>query len=426
MLSLDQWRERTAAPRQLARDILAKIADLPDAVRRAAIMWTPTENALTQAIEQGAASQGPLAGLPYALKDLYDLEGAPTTAGSSFLTEVRAAPTDDSRMVRRLRELGATVAAKTATVEFAYGLSGENLWYGDVPHPRIPHALAGGSSSGSAWAVCTGLTPFGIGTDTAGSMRVPAAYCGLFAWRDTPGPLTRDGCFPLAPSFDTPGWFAADPDMLLLLNDALLPDGRKSDQMRILDLSALSPNLDPALDAAGQPLLRELNAEAEADAVAFAQAAFNDSARAYNILGSSEAFQVHQDWLDVYRERYDPAVWARIDRGRRWSTEDRARAVAKKDEVTSALESLFERYDALAMPITPIPSPTKSAMTEDYRSELLSLTTPGSLARCPALTLPVKLCDERSGGYQLLLPPERAKSLAAKIIAALPSTKRID
>lgn len=410
---LDWWRDMAAAdPKRLASEILVEIEQLEPSVKSAAIRWTPTIDDLANAIAKGVATKGPLAGLPYALKDLFDFVGAPTTAGSSFLQEVRPTPSEDALIVRRLRELGAAMAAKTGTVEFAYGLSGENLHFGDVPHPHINGALAGGSSSGSAWAVGAGLTPFGIGTDTAGSMRVPAAYCGLYAWRDAPGPYTQQGCFPLAPTFDTPGWFAADPETLLLLNDALLETSPDIDQARVLDLSSLCPNLSPELGKAGQKQLRKLGATVDPDATLLAQNAFVDSARAYNILGSCEAFQIHQAWLDDYRERYDPVIWERIDRARHWSEEDIAWARAKEAQIHAALEELFRQYDALALPVTPVASPGKAAMTEDYRSELLSLTTPGSIGRCPVLTIPLHVANSLSGGLQILLPKRAAPAIA--------------
>ncbi len=417
---LEMWLAwASSTPEKLAQDIHQKVGDLPDHVRRAAIAWLPTEDILAAAIKRGAAANGPLAGLPYALKDLFDVAGVPTRAGSDFLAEVRSTPAEDSLIVQKLQSLGATLAAKTGTVEFAYGLSGENKWYGDVPHPHIKGALAGGSSSGSAWAVAHALTPFAIGTDTAGSMRVPAAYCGIYSFRDAPGPYTQQCCFPLAPSYDTPGWFARAIDIMRTLNECLLVPGRKIDAPRVLNLTELSPNLDPRLREAGAALLRKLDAQRDESAASVAFEAFADCARAYNILGSREAYAVHAQWLDQYRDRYDPVIWGRIDRGRRWHDGDIAWAEKKEMQVLAAWEKLFSKFDVVAMPVTPVPSPGKDAMTEDYRAELLSLTTPGSLGRCPALTIPVMLDNGSSGGLQLLFPRDAAHSLAASMLRRL-------
>ncbi|GHB97914.1 amidase [Cerasicoccus arenae] len=377
----------------------------------------PERDALTEAFARGALIGGPLGGVPYVLKDLFDVVGAPTTAGSGFLTEVRPTPQMNAKVAEVLAAQGAVLSGKVSMVEFAYGMSGENLWFGDVPHPRIPTALAGGSSSGSAFAVGRGLTPFSIGTDTAGSMRVPAAYCGLYAWRDIPGPLSQEGCFPLASSFDTTGWFTQTAEELLVLNDLFLGQGPAADCVRILDLTDLSAGLTPELREAGNAWLARKEATANAEALALAQRHFADAARAYNVLGSREAYVTHAPWLDEYRARYDPIVWGRIDRGRRWSKADITFATAKQAEVKEAWSLLLADYDAIALPITPIPSPGKAVMTEDYRSELLSLTAPASLGHCPALTIPLCLSDGTSGGLQLVMANDTRQAVAKTLLA---------
>ena len=157
----------------------------------------------------------PLHGVPYLLKDLFDLAGVPTKAGSTFLDRSDPLTRATAPIVQRLRELGAVLAGKTHLVEFASGLTGENPHYGDCPHPHFPDRLSGGSSSGSAALVAAGVAPLAIGTDTGGSVRVPAALCGLYGFRLTPDDeLIRDA-FPLAPTMDTAGWFTANAkDML--------------------------------------------------------------------------------------------------------------------------------------------------------------------------------------------------------------------
>ncbi|MGE9296454.1 MAG: amidase family protein, partial [Puniceicoccales bacterium] len=207
--TITQWRElANESPVRAAEAFFENLQAVSREDRNKAVWWKPTREALASAFARATALDSPIAGVPYGLKDLFDFAGAPTTAGSGFLPDVRPTPERDSRMVRFLSEHGGVMACKTATVEFAYGLSGENHWFGDCPHPSIPGALSGGSSSGSAWIVGAGVTPFAIGTDTAGSMRVPAAYCGVYSWRNSPGPIGQEGCVPLAISFDTPGWFA--------------------------------------------------------------------------------------------------------------------------------------------------------------------------------------------------------------------------
>ncbi|MEO0795341.1 MAG: amidase family protein [Verrucomicrobiota bacterium] len=415
--SISAWRHAIQSnPEQAVDALLRGIESLPQNLHRSVIRWTPERSAFIKAITDSASAAGPLSGVPYALKDLFDFAGAPTTAGSSFLNEVRETPTKDSHMVESLAHHGAVMASKVATVEFAYGLSGENQWYGDCPHPSVSGALSGGSSSGSAWVVARGLVPFAIGTDTAGSVRVPAAYCGLFGWRDIPGPFVQEGCVPLAQSYDTPGWFTRSAAELQMLNELLLPHVPDSTNLHVLDLSSLASGMDDQLLARGQGVLQSLEAVEDPVALGHAQEAFADVATAYNILSTLEIFANHQDWIDAYRDRYDPVVWARIDRGRHWTAEQVGWATEKQRRVRETFAQLFARYDAIALPITPIPSPGKGAMTEDYRSALLALNTPASLACVPALTIPIKLEDGRSGGLQILFAAEEDRTWKASRI----------
>ena len=145
--------------------------------------WEASESDLARSL--AVAPAGALAGVPYLLKDLFAVGGVPTRAGASFTPSPLCAPKADGRMVQSLKAAGAALAGKTHLHEFAYGLTGENAHYGDVEHPAHPDRTSGGSSSGSAAAVAAGIVPFAIGTDTGGSVRVPAAFCGLYGLRLT-------------------------------------------------------------------------------------------------------------------------------------------------------------------------------------------------------------------------------------------------
>ena len=148
---------------------------------------------------------GPLAGVPYAVKDLFDVSGFPSK-NSSVLPEFSACATKNSAIIERMSQLGATCVAKTQMNEFAYGLTGENPHFGNCKHPLLRNCLSGGSSSGSAYLVAANYLPLSFGTDTGGSIRLPAAWCGIEGRRWGPGDFL-DGAFPWAPSFATLGWF---------------------------------------------------------------------------------------------------------------------------------------------------------------------------------------------------------------------------
>ena len=140
-------------------------------------------------------TRAPLRGVPYFLKDLFDLAGTKTRAGARFLSEVRPLPAQDAAIVQAFRRCGAACAGKTHLHEFAFGLTGENPHYGDCTHPRFPGRTTGGSSSGSAAAVAAGIVPLATGTDTGGSIRVPAAFNGIWGHKPTWGVVPTDGHF---------------------------------------------------------------------------------------------------------------------------------------------------------------------------------------------------------------------------------------
>src|SRR5690606_37246293 len=179
------------------------------------VPWIPRQ-------EPDVALTGPLAGLRLAVKDLFDVAGMPTGAGNPRWLETHEAPDADAEAVARLRAAGASLVGKTITDELAWSLNGSNAHYGTPDNPAAPGRLPGGSSSGSASAVASGLADIGLGTDTGGSIRVPASYCGLFGLRPTHGRVPLEGAVPLAASFDTAGVFTRDAATLRKASETLL------------------------------------------------------------------------------------------------------------------------------------------------------------------------------------------------------------
>jgi aspartyl-tRNA(Asn)/glutamyl-tRNA(Gln) amidotransferase subunit A len=410
------------APADAARTVHRRAAALPPAQQRAVFAWIEDESALAARFADAAAATpetGPLARIPCLLKDVFDVAGRPTRAGSSFLHEIRPAPAADGALVRALRAHHAVVAGKTHLHEFAYGLTGENPHYGDVDHPRFPGRTSGGSSSGSAAAVAAGVVPLAFGTDTAGSIRVPAAFCGLHGFRMTPHHAWIADAFPLAPSFDTAGWFTAHAgDMAVTLRALLGPtDGEApsalngawlalpgaDDDVAAAQLAAAlawATPLDPGL---ARPLL---------DACA-------ESPAAFAALRSPEAWAVHAPWAAQMAGRYSPAVYERLVAGRTVGTESREAALAVRRRLESALAAVWARHDFLVMPATPCVAPALADCTPTLRARLLAFTVPASLAALPVLTLPIPVRDGLSTGLQIIAPlPESPAFL--RILERLP------
>lgn len=403
------------APATAAREVHARVATLPDKLRSAALAWLQPETELAQSLggpasrraANGDTTPALLHNVPYFLKDLFDVAGLPTKAGSTFVDKVRPTP-GDSMIVQRLRESGATFAGKTHLVEFASGLTGENPHYGDCPHPHFPSRLSGGSSSGSAALVAAGVVPLAIGTDTGGSVRVPAAWCGLHGFRLTPGdPLIRDA-FPLAPTMDTAGWFTANPADMLTVWRAIV-GGMNSIATRpprgcYLPGRAILPTIDPSIDIACEQAATQFAVRADASTETALLSSWQNSIDTYVTIGMSEAHAVHRDWLAPFREHYDPVIWQRFTDAGHFSQEKIASARAALQQVRNTWAQFFDSYDFLVLPSVPTSAPTKAECTLELRRGILALTAPASLGGLPCLSLPVALPSGLSAGLQVILP----------------------
>ena len=459
-LPFSAWQ--AMAPAEASREVHTRVAALPEKLRSAALAWLRPEAELAVELGQtetvggalcpdslaieavpsghkapptvkpsGASKLAPtknklrLQGVPYLLKDLFDVAGLPTKAGSTFLDKVR--PTlGDSTIVQRLRESGAAFAGKTHLVEFASGLTGENPHYGDCPHPHFLDHLSGGSSSGSAALVSAGVVPLSVGTDTGGSVRVPAAWCGLYGFRLTPGdPLIGDA-FPLAPTMDTAGWFTANPSDMLTAWRALAvgrvnrpdepsrsiaahPEDSPYHQTKLprgcyLPGRALLPSIALSVDAACEQAAAPFATRADAATETALLSSWQNAVDAYVTIGMSEAHAVHRDWLAPFREHYDPIIWQRFTDAGHYPAEKIAAARATLQQVRETWAQFFASYDFLVLPSVPTSAPTKAECTAELRRSILALTAPASLGGLPCLSLPVALLSGLSAGLQVILP----------------------
>lgn len=387
MNSIADWQR--LAPVERLQRLQARSGAIGAGVRRAVLAATPDPDRLLAQL--AAPGSGPLAGVPYFAKDLFDVAGYPTTASSRILAGLRPGPHADAAIISALGAAGAVMAGKTHLNEFAYGLSGENPHYGDCPHPFRHGALAGGSSSGSAFAVARGLVPFALGTDTGGSIRVPAAFCGLWGLRYQPAFL-MDGCFPLSPGFDTIGYLCNSAADLRLIHNCLFGSSSCSaaepaaTTLRIMALFE-SEWVSESADAAYRGAIASYNRCDNRSA----QLGFwmEKLLRAFSVLQSLEALQVHAAWLDAYRERYDPVVWQRIARARDWTAEQIDDARRVRAEFNGWMNEVFAAADVVVLPCIPSPSPQREDLNEDYRGQLLRLTAQASLAGLPTVVRPI-------------------------------------
>lgn len=398
-MTFRDWRQLApaAAARELQHRVRTRLS-LPQ--QRAAIALLPDEAELERHFAS-AAPHAPLSGVPYFLKDLFDVAGAPTFAGSTFLPEVRSTPQKESAIVRALREAGAVLAGKTHLHEFAYGITGENPHYGDCEHPHFPGRTTGGSSSGSAAVVAAGIVPLAIGSDTGGSIRLPAAFCGLFGFRLQPRDRLIADAFPLAPSFDTAGWFTANAEDMRLALAALV--GLRTSQREPRGCYLELPGLDADVALACRDAAAHFAPPVEPAARADLLAGFARAAETYNTIVAQEAWDVHKIWAERFRDRYDPGVWQRLNRVRSLAPQQIDAAQLHLAASRVLWTKFFLTYDFLVLPASPFGALTKAGCTLENRNRILALTAPASLAGLPVLTVPVPLPSGLTTALQLVV-----------------------
>jgi amidase len=353
----------------------------------------------------------PAGGAPrLAVKDLVDVAGLPTGAGHPRWRETHPEPAARSAdCVVRLTDpafgLGAAVVGKVHTDEFAYSMFGSNAHYGTPDNPRAPGHLPGGSSNGPAVAVAAGLADVGLGTDTAGSVRIPSSWCGLYGLRPSHDRVSRDGIVPLAPSFDVPGPLCADLATLRRAAAALLrgpaapaPAGL----CRPTDLWALA---DPAVRAALEPAVAALRARMPVvERAAFDGA--DDYVHAFAVVQGREFWRAHGRWITEHQPEFGPGVGSRVRAAAARTDAEETAAAGVLSAAKAALTGLIDTAGVLVVPTTPTPAPPQTPTgVPELRRRMLTLTTPASLAGLPAVTVPAALVDGRPVGLCLIGPP---------------------
>jgi aspartyl-tRNA(Asn)/glutamyl-tRNA(Gln) amidotransferase subunit A len=357
--------------------------------------WSLSE-AQRQIGRAGCSDVLPLYGLPVSLKDCFDLSGFPTSIGSKFYAARNRNPSSDSWVAARLRDAGAVIVGKTHLHQLAYGVTGENRDYGDCLQPANPALLTGGSSSGAAASIQEGSVLAAIGTDTGGSVRAPAALCGLAGYRASLGIGDWAGGHHLAPSFDTIGWLCRDLRDLPLLAESLfdLPPEQPSPAM--LRIGVLTGPLLDGCDsevhrslAAWQDRLRQASVHLEPlDAPFWSEA--------WDIYAPIQAYEAAQIHAGFYHE-FDPVIAARLEWGATLAPDELQRKHHQLSDFRHQHKRLFEPFDFLLAPISPLSRLMAGADHTETRARLLRLTTPASLGGNPAVVLPSPQC-----GLQLI------------------------
>ncbi|HEX2113450.1 MAG TPA: amidase [Alphaproteobacteria bacterium] len=344
-------------------------------------------------IRVAGAATGPLAGLTFMAKDLFDVAGHGTSAGNPDWLATHQPATAHAWAVQALLDAGATLTGKTITDELAYGLTGRNFHYGAPINPAAPDRITGGSSSGSVAVVAGGLADFALGSDTGGSVRIPASYCGVFGLRPTHGRVPTTGVVDLAPSFDTVGWFARDAGLMERIGRVLLreePAGASASRLIIAeDLFALA---DKDLVAALEPSIARAKALINENAAA--RVFRSDPAEwreAFRLLQAREAWQSDGAWITRHRPKLGPDVQERFDIASKVTDADLLGPRRLREQVAAVMAELLADGAVLCLPTSPVPAPKRDASFEtlgDVRMRTMAFTCVAGLARLPQISIP--------------------------------------
>ena len=358
-------------------------------------------------IELPGSGKGPLAGLTFAAKDIYDVAGARTGFGSPDWLRTHEPAARSAAAVQRLLDAGARLVGKTHTEEMAWSLTGENAHYGTPVNVNAPGRIPGGSSSGSAAAVAAGLVDFALGSDTGGSVRLPASYCGILGLRPTHGRISLEGVCPLAPSLDTCGWFARDAGVFERVGRVLLQDdapARAPGRLLIADdafafadagaAAALEPAIAKVAALLGTPQRVTVGDEPLAkwtDHFRFPQGA--------------EAWACHREWVERVKPAFGAAVGSRIAWASTVTPQDVGRALARREAISRRMDEMLADGAVLALPSAPgaaLPRNAPAEVVDGLRSRALPMLSIAGLARLPQVSLPLATIDGCPLGLSLI------------------------
>ena len=364
---------------------------------------------------------GPLAGLTFAAKDLFDVAGVPTGGGNHDWPTGRPVPAKHAWAVQTLLDAGATLIGKTITDEVSLGILGENAFDGTPVNVRAPGRVPGGSSSGSAAAVAAGLCDTALGTDTGGSVRVPASFCGLYGIRPTHGRLDVSGMLPQAPTSDTTGWFARDGETFARVSSALLGEAIPE------KTAALPTKLIVAVDAFGfadaevaaalQPMVKRLAAlVGSSREEIMAPQGLSVWARAQRSLQPVEAYATFKDWLDRGNPRFAFSVAKALVMGSMTPQADQTWAALMRQEVRGRMKYLLPAGTILCLPTTPFPAPLTGqplSVLDPLRDRITCLCAQGGLAGHPQVNIPGATIDGLPIGLSIIGPRGSDATLVA-------------
>ncbi|MGX9430687.1 MULTISPECIES: amidase [Bradyrhizobium] len=372
-------------------------------------------------ITREPTSAGPLGGLTFAVKDLIDVAGEVTGGGNPDWLRTHLPAAHSAPAVEQCLAAGAALRGKTVTDELAFSLEGVNAHYGTPLNPACPDRIPGGSSSGSAAAVAAHLVDFALGTDTGGSVRVPASFCGLFGFRPTHDAVALTGVVPFAPSYDTIGWFARDAATLAAVGDVLLPVSARAPVQKLIIAR-------DAFDLADAPVASALRAACAKLGVDDEEEIFggpaDDWRECYRVLQGAEIWQQLGPWITATRPAFGENIAPRFADAAAVTPADVARWAPIRDALRSRVRARVAGGTGLVIPTAPSIALRKNANGAEvgaFYQRALALSSIAGHAGLPQMTLPAGQVDAcpiglsivaEAGSDRVLLDRARAWSLA--------------
>jgi amidase len=357
-------------------------------------------------VHLAGAPVGPLKGVRFAAKDIYDIAGHVTGCGNPDWLATHGPATATAPAVARLLAAGAELFGKTITDELAYSLNGQNFHYGTPVNVNAIGRIPCGSSSGSASAVAGAALDAALGSDTGGSVRVPAAVCGIYGIRPSHGRVSLDGVMALAPSFDTVGWFAREAALMERVGAVLLGEDTADlapGAARIADAFALA---EPSVQAAIEPLAARVEALlGRCPAIEIEGLA--DWMIIFRKLQAREIWGVHGPWIEKVRPRFGPEVAARFEWARGVAGQPAGDEATRRRDFGSRVSAILSETGILLLPSAPDIAPLRGlegASSQSFRDRTLSLTCIAGLARLPQVNLPAGRVNGCPVGLSLMGP----------------------
>lgn len=363
------------------------------------------------------APTGPLADLSFAAKDLFDVSGYPTGGGNPIVLAMSGIKSRTAPTVQKLLDAGARFTGKTVTDELAFSMNGNNAHFGAPINGAAKDRITGGSSSGSASAVSSGLCDFALGTDTGGSVRAPANHCGLYGLRPTHGRVSLEGALDLAPSFDTCGWFARDIGTFARVADVLLGADTPAlpERVRLLGPDDVWGLAAPAATKALQGVIdRVQGLLGPAQGTTVAMESFDAMYWNFRYLQSREAWLTDGPLIERYAPPLGPGVAERFAWSRDVTDAQVVAARVFRTAFRAHLAALLGTDGVLLMPTMPDIAPLRSeseAGLEDYRNRAIRMLCIAGLSGFPQLSMPLASRDGAPLGISLLGPAGSDRSL---------------